>query len=970
MLLKVLPLILFSSFSISLSVLGQGFSFYEYYPPEVYGEHPQNWDAEKDSIGYIYFGNGDGLVVFNGVEWLNMHIGETGRAQSLFLSKDGKMYVNGHSDFGLIIPDSLNRISYRSISDQFYAPNESKPYIWDVYEINGSIYNRHNHGVAIYDPLENTIRDFSLENYNGFMRSSFRKGDSIFVDSDVGLWSFQDSSFSKIANAGIFERLRLEFAIQLDDKSYLLGSVSNASPSRESYLHIYDGKNLQPFNTEANEYLDENRLFRGIKINDELIALATIYGGVVFIDMEGNVEKIFTERTGLYSNSVYNMYLSEENLLWLTLSEGIQKLDLNENILRYSEINGIEGAVRELEVVGDKKLVRTLEGIFTNITLKPEKVDQYVKLDLGDNTDVQGFFNYNDKLFLYGLNGVFQIGEENQLDLLYDKSVYKEILTETDSNERIFFTQDGLLKFDGNSFQEYEIQVSGNPIYAVQYDGDIYFVTGNRNIFRIKDHIVQEIEFEYDIDHSVRINVIDVIGDKLLVGAEGGGSNMGLFEFNPSNKAFIKSNFLEGYPDFNNKQVFNFRQCNNNNAWMIANKKLFLLKKVEGEWIPKDSPYQLANENTIYTMHCSGDEAWFGDNEGITNIKNAEWDYSTPFNTNITGVFIRSDSLIFGGLGKPNNEMVLSYKDNELRFTYAAASYIDPERNQYQVKLEGFEANWSDWTPETQKDYTNIPEGDYTFLARSKNIYDIEGSTASISFTILPPWYRTWWAYLFYAIAITGILYTAYKIRVNQLLRVERIRNNIASDLHDEVSATLSSISYFAEAIQSNKVKENKDRFVKLIANSAGDAKEKITDIVWAINPEHDDWRAFLSKCRRYASDLLESKGMKYSLKIDENIPGKLDMQLRQHLWLIFKEMVTNAVRHSEAGQLDVIINYEAGILKMVVQDDGNGMDVDQVRKGNGLVNIQKRADLIEGEISLKTSEGFGTRWILNVELR
>jgi len=200
-------------------------------------------------------------------------------------------------------------------------------------------------------------------------------------------------------------------------------------------------------------------------------------------------------------------------------------------------------------------------------------------------------------------------------------------------------------------------------------------------------------------------------------------------------------------------------------------------------------------------------------------------------------------------------------------------------------------------------------------------------------------------------------------------MRVQRIRNNIASDLHDEVSATLSSISYFAQAIKSDSVTKDKNRFVDLIANSAGDAKEKISDIVWAINPEHDDWQGFLSKCRRFASDLLESKEIEYSLKIDEYIPGKLDMQFRQHLWLIFKEMVTNAVRHSDAKNLDVILKNEQGTLKLVVQDDGQGMDVDKVKKGNGLVNIQKRVDQIKGEISLKTSEGFGTRWILKVPL-
>jgi signal transduction histidine kinase len=108
---------------------------------------------------------------------------------------------------------------------------------------------------------------------------------------------------------------------------------------------------------------------------------------------------------------------------------------------------------------------------------------------------------------------------------------------------------------------------------------------------------------------------------------------------------------------------------------------------------------------------------------------------------------------------------------------------------------------------------------------------------------------------------------------------------------------------------------------------------------------------------------------MEYSLKIDEYIPGKLDMQLRQHLWLIYKEMVTNAVRHSGGNQLDVIMKNEEGTLKLVVQDNGEGMDVDKVKKGNGLVNINKRADLLNAEVSLKTSEGFGTRWSLKVPL-
>ena len=183
------------------------------------------------------------------------------------------------------------------------------------------------------------------------------------------------------------------------------------------------------------------------------------------------------------------------------------------------------------------------------------------------------------------------------------------------------------------------------------------------------------------------------------------------------------------------------------------------------------------------------------------------------------------------------------------------------------------------------------------------------------AFTILPPWYRTWWAYLLYLLLTSAILYIAYKIRVNQLLKVERIRTKIASDLHDEVSATLTGISYFAEAVKTNLDVGKKEHFMNLITESAGEAKDKISDIVWSISPENDDWVIFLSKCRRYASDLAESRGLEYDFKIAECINGQLDMNVRQHLWMIFKEMLTNGSAFKYT-RVDVIIDAEHGVFK------------------------------------------------------
>ena len=129
-------------------------------------------------------------------------------------------------------------------------------------------------------------------------------------------------------------------------------------------------------------------------------------------------------------------------------------------------------------------------------------------------------------------------------------------------------------------------------------------------------------------------------------------------------------------------------------------------------------------------------------------------------------------------------------------------------------------------------------------------------------------------------------------------------------------------------------------------------------------------WEVFLAKCRRYASDLLESSDLNYDLKIDEFIPGKLTMNLRQHLWMIFKEMITNSVRHSGARRVDVIMGMYKGKFRLVVQDDGNGFDISSKSFGNGLKNIKKRAEEIGAELELDSELEMGTRWYLVLNIR
>ena len=206
--------------------------------------------------------------------------------------------------------------------------------------------------------------------------------------------------------------------------------------------------------------------------------------------------------------------------------------------------------------------------------------------------------------------------------------------------------------------------------------------------------------------------------------------------------------------------------------------------------------------------------------------------------------------------------------------------------------------------------------------------------------------------------------YIFYRYRVYYLLKEEKTRTQIARDLHDDLSGTLSSISFFSEAAKRvhRDPQENK-RFLDIIDQSAVEAKEKINDIIWAIDPTKDDWDQFMNKCKRFASDLLDSNDINYELDMHEDIDFPLTLEVRQNLWLIFKECITNLGKHSKAQHASVVFKNDKDMLVLMISDDGEGFNCEEVKKGNGLKNMRYRAEAIGGTAELKTNPGEGTKW-------
>jgi two-component system, NarL family, sensor histidine kinase UhpB len=200
--------------------------------------------------------------------------------------------------------------------------------------------------------------------------------------------------------------------------------------------------------------------------------------------------------------------------------------------------------------------------------------------------------------------------------------------------------------------------------------------------------------------------------------------------------------------------------------------------------------------------------------------------------------------------------------------------------------------------------------------------------------------------------------YNSYSTR--QKLKLQTLRNKIASDLHDDVGSTLSSISIFSQMAQA----QSKETIPALetIGESSRKMLDAMADIVWTINPENDQFEKIILRMRSFAYELLGAKNIDFEFDADEDIAiMKLSMEARKNLYLIFKEATNNMVKYAGASKAFFALKAEKNSLTMLIRDNGRGFDLNKSSAGNGLKNMRKRATEIGGELLIESFPELGT---------
>jgi two-component sensor histidine kinase len=330
-----------------------------------------------------------------------------------------------------------------------------------------------------------------------------------------------------------------------------------------------------------------------------------------------------------------------------------------------------------------------------------------------------------------------------------------------------------------------------------------------------------------------------------------------------------------------------------------------------------------------------------------------------------TGISIAGKRYPLAPLGASRvSEVTLNPDQNHVEIEFAAPGGDSGGAIHYRVRLQGADSGWSVPQTENRVDYHQLMAGSYRFLVKSLDSDGTESaSIAEFDFRILPPVWRRWWfespaAFLFLIFA-----YWLHTRRLGRLLAIERVRAGIASDLHDDIGASLARISVLSEVARLQMEKDTGLARAQLarIGSAASEMLESMNDIVWSVRASDARVESLVERMRDFAMDVLGPAGIEFTLACDARLQeNKLPGEARRQLLLIFKECVHNISKHSACREVRVELAAAGGKMTMTVSDDGCGPRGASGGRGNGVPSMTRRARSLGGEIEIGERAGGG----------
>lgn len=927
----------------------------------------QSWSLFQDSIGQIYIGSTNHIVVHNG-RWGDLYdYPYANTCRDIKYGPDKQIYAACSDGIYRLKADSTGKIFHERIKSPMLDSLGTIGDVWDLESVDNHLFALTNNYLIAYNPISDSVAIYKSK---GRFFKMFKVGEKIYLNSiPGGLMTFDNGELKNAieTNDNFSKRIFPIGGKEWGNNRMILVDFYG------SIIHYKSGKTDNIINSIKEKQIAVYNVF----LNDTLIFMAT-NKGLIISDYFGNVRTHMTKDSGLSSPIIYDVMEDREGLLWLATEKGVNKIERNGPFRVLKNENEITGFINHLLVVNDSHILVSTNGGLFKIEKKSGEITKMTVFGAPEEA-IRSLYTFKMDGIIYNVNRNYMAKVDVSKNLIYNQHErFGEPVNFAILLDRFLFVvkhtalvqyeiEPGELKF----IKEYSVPFS---ITGLSNDGKRLWIRGSDKSVYLKtdtdgNYIIGEQELDSDIYGAVSTSI--ETKNQFIYG-----THTGLYRIDKENRDevhAIKSEKL-------NKDYIVFRMSIDidKDIWIRGSGAHFIyrigdLKESKSEIII-DAFRRLKVRATNTFDFKDYPIVWMAGEDHIVRVDKNRL-ISTEFEpvTIINKMAINRDSVIYFGSGDVDlKSYELPYEHNSVRFEFSLTAFKKPDDNRYRTRLLGMEDNWTTYSSEYRRDFTGLFEGNYTFQAQGISTDGILGKIANFDFVILPPWYRTWWAYSIWIILVAGFLYLIYLFRINQIKRIYNVRNQIAQDLHDEISSTISSISFFAEAMNRVLPQQSEDqrKYLSLIKSGSDDAKEKVSDVIWSINPVNDKLSDIEMKFRRFVSQISEAKGIKHEFISNINSDNRLlNPKVRHNLWLCLKEIITNTVRHSDADHVMINIEILGNLLKISIKDNGKGFDYDRaISSGNGLKNIKNRIEAIGGIANITTGPN-GTQWDLEIIL-
>jgi ligand-binding sensor domain-containing protein/signal transduction histidine kinase len=883
-----------------------------------------------------------------------------------------------------------------------------------------------NNGLAKFDKKKNSFTVFKNSRGDKFSLSNNFVW-AIHNDKDGFLWIGTDSLLNKLdKKTGKFYRFNFAgnepkriarntiFAICEDNNNCLWIAT-------RSGLNIFD-KKKETFTRVQNapqnpNSLNQDNIYSLLIDKSKNLWVGTLGGGLNRLERNNSpadkkkryefIHYTHDSRfpSSLSNNYVWSLFEDKAGALWVGTDIGLNKYDpllekfivyrnnpFSQNSLCGNVVTSILEDRTGLLWIGTNHGLDTYNrqtGNFTHYINNPQNKNSL------SNNFIRSICEDKNGVIWIGTNGG-GLNKYNRQTNSFKKYTYDPLNPESISDDKVISicqdkegilwlgTLGGLNKFDpaAEKFTRYKNDprnnnsLSHNYIFSVFEDSKGYLWIGTTyglNRYDKKQNVFTRFLTEPGNTYSISNNLVMSIHEDRY-GNIWAGTNGGLNKYDRSKGRFY--HYTEKDILFNDV-IYGILEDSNGCLWLSTNKGLAQFNPATNyvkNYTKEDGLQSNQFSTGAYYKNAKG-KMFFGGINGMNEfapdniIKN---NYIPPvvftdFQISNKSIKTNGAQFLINSITE-TKEIQLTYRENVFSFEFAALSYTLPQENEYSYMMEGFDKDWIKSGNRRFVTYTNLDPGNYIFKVRGANndgVWNTKG--ISIIIHISPPFWKTWWFIILSAAFILLIIALIISYRMKALLEVERMRFNIAADLHDDLGTHLTEISMLSDTIYHLAGTDGRieKEMVKKIGGIARQLIDRMSDIVWLINPKRDSLTELFIKIKdnfeeilSYSNILLHFGNLEFLEKI------KLPMEYRKNLYLIFKEAMNNSVKYSQCQNIWVEARQDGKKLCITLKDDGKGFNTKETNSGNGLINMQMRAKTVGGLVTIKSRPGDGTEII------